>query len=68
MAFDKQLLDILACPVCKGKLLLTVEQKELICRFDRLAYSIKDNIPVLLDTEARELSSEELEALKQKGS
>ncbi len=68
MAFDKQLLDILACPVCKGKLLLSAEQNELICRFDRLAYPIKDNIPVLLDTEARELSSEELEALKQKGS
>jgi uncharacterized protein YbaR (Trm112 family) len=68
MAFDKQLLDILACPVCKGKLLLPVEKNELICRFDRLAYPIKDNIPVLLDTEARELSSEELEALKQKGS
>jgi uncharacterized protein YbaR (Trm112 family) len=58
----------LACPVCKGKLLLPVGQNELICRFDRLAYPIKDNIPVLLDTEARELSSEELETLKQKGS
>lgn len=64
MAFDKQLLDILACPVCKGKLLLPPEQQELICRFDRLAYPIKDNIPVLLDTEARELSLDELEALK----
>ena len=68
MAFDKQLLDILAFPVCKGKLLLSIEQKELICRFDRLAYPIKDNIPVLLDTEARVLSLEELEALKAKGS
>jgi uncharacterized protein YbaR (Trm112 family) len=64
MAFDKHLLDILACPVCKGKLLLPKEQSELICRFDRLAYPIKDNIPVLLDTEARELSLEELESLK----
>jgi uncharacterized protein YbaR (Trm112 family) len=64
MAFDKQLLDILACPVCKGKLMLSREHDELICRFDRLAYPIKDNIPVLLDTEARDLSSEELEALK----
>ena len=68
MAFDKQLLDILACPVCKGKLLLSIEQNELICRFDRLAYPIKDNIPVLLVTEARVLSLEELEALKAKGS
>ncbi|MFQ3250764.1 Trm112 family protein [Glaciecola sp.] len=64
MAFDKQLLDILACPVCKGKLVLPLEQKELICRFDRLAYPIKDNIPVLIDTEARELTLDELDALK----
>ncbi|MFT5898799.1 MAG: hypothetical protein ACI97K_001447 [Glaciecola sp.] len=64
MAFDKQLLDILACPMCKGKLLYTVEQNELICRFDRLAYPIKDNIPALLDVEARELTLDELEALK----
>lgn len=64
MAFDKQLLDILACPVCKGKLLLPIEQNELICRFDRLAYPIVDNIPALLDSEARELSLDELEALK----
>ena len=64
MAFDKQLLDILACPMCKGKLLYTAEKNELICRFDRLAYPIKDNIPALLDVEARELSLDELEALK----
>lgn len=64
MAFDRQLLDILACPVCKGKLFLSKEQNELICRFDRLAYPIKDNIPVLLDSEAREMALEELDALK----
>jgi uncharacterized protein YbaR (Trm112 family) len=66
MAFDKQLLDILACPICKGKLLYLVEKNELICRFDRLAYPIKENIPALLDSEARELSLDELEALKSK--
>ena len=64
MAFDKQLLDILACPVCKGKLLLAVQQNELICRFDRLAYPIVDNIPALLDSEARDLTLDELEAFK----
>jgi uncharacterized protein YbaR (Trm112 family) len=64
MAFDKQLLDILACPVCKGKLLLVEEQSELICRFDRLAYPIKDNIPALLESEAREMTLDELDALK----
>ncbi|MBF7072658.1 Trm112 family protein [Glaciecola sp. MH2013] len=64
MAFDKQLLDILACPVCKGKLVLEKEQQVLVCRFDRLAYPIKNNIPALLDSEAIELSLDELEALK----
>lgn len=64
MAFDKQLLDILACPVCKGKLILKADTQELICRFDRLSYPIKDNIPALLDSEARELSLQELEAMK----
>ena len=66
MAFDKQLLDILACPVCKGQLSLEQDLNELICRFDRLAYPIKDNIPVLLEVEARTLSLEELEQLKSK--
>lgn len=64
MAFDRKLLDIVACPVCKGKLLYKAEQNQLICRFDRLAFPIKDNIPVLLETEAHELTLSEVEALK----
>ncbi|GLR70460.1 Trm112 family protein [Agaribacter marinus] len=66
MAFNKQLLDIVACPVCKGKLVLaTIEEKEvLVCKFDRLAYPIKDNIPVLLETESSELSLDVMETLK----
>lgn len=68
MAFDKKLLSIIACPVCKGELILTQfegsEVQELVCKFDRLAYQIKDNIPVLLEDEARELSLEELELVK----
>lgn len=64
MAFDKKLLDILACPVCKGKLVYQAEESELVCRFDRLAYPIRENIPVLLETESRELSSEDLEKIK----
>lgn len=64
MAFDKKLLDIVACPVCKGKLIYQAEQQQLICRFDRLAYPVKDNIPVLLETEASSLSLEQIEALK----
>lgn len=64
MAFDKKLLDIIACPVCKGALVYKSEQDALICRFDRLSYPIKENIPVLLETEATSLSLEQLEALK----
>ncbi|WP_026375102.1 Trm112 family protein [Aestuariibacter salexigens] len=64
MAFDTQLLDMLACPVCKGKLDYNAEQDELICRFDRLAYPIREAIPVMLENEARQLSLEELEAMK----
>jgi uncharacterized protein YbaR (Trm112 family) len=63
MAFDKQLLEILACPVCKGKLHLDKENNELVCRFDRLAYRISDNIPVMLESEARKMTSEEVEKL-----
>lgn len=58
---DKKLLEILVCPLCKGKLLL--KKKELICRFDRLAYPIVDGIPVMLEAEAREISLEEKEQL-----
>ncbi|PSW21149.1 Trm112 family protein [Photobacterium sanctipauli] len=57
---DHRLLEIVACPVCKGKLNFDKEKNELICKFDRLAYGIKDGIPVLLEPEARTLSSEEV--------
>ncbi|MBE0367872.1 Trm112 family protein [Pseudoalteromonas sp. MMG013] len=61
MAFDKKLLEILACPVCKGKLQYDKEQSELISTAAKLAYPIRDDIPVLLENEARELSLEEVE-------
>jgi uncharacterized protein YbaR (Trm112 family) len=57
MAFDTKLMEILACPVCKGKLDYDKEAQELICNFDRLAYSIEKGIPVLLEGEAREIKS-----------
>lgn len=57
MAFDTKLMEILACPVCKGKLEYDREAKELICNFDRLAYRIDKDIPVLLEGEARELNA-----------
>jgi uncharacterized protein YbaR (Trm112 family) len=56
---DKKLLDILVCPVCKGKLFYDKKAQELICRLDRLAYPIRDGIPVMLEDEARELSGDE---------
>ncbi|MFV1973135.1 MAG: Trm112 family protein [Thiohalobacterales bacterium] len=56
---DKKLLDILACPVCKGPLVYRKEAGELVCKGDRLAYPIKDDIPVMLEEEARKLPAEE---------
>lgn len=56
---DKKLLDILACPVCKQPLLYQRDKKELICKLDRLAYPIKEDIPVMLEEEARRLNSDE---------
>lgn len=56
---DKRLLDILACPVCKGPLVYDKEREELICKGDRLAYPIRDDIPVMLEEEARELAPDE---------
>jgi len=55
---DKKLLDILACPVCKGPLGYDQVQQELICKADHLAYPIRDGIPVMLEEEARQVSAE----------
>jgi len=52
---DAKLLEILVCPVCKGPLLYRKTESELICKADRLAYPIRDGIPVMLEEEAREL-------------
>ncbi|CZF78498.1 hypothetical protein GCE9029_00868 [Grimontia celer] len=57
---DHRLLEIVACPACKGKLNYNKENNELVCKFDRLAYPIREGIPVMLTTEAREMSSEEV--------
>ena len=56
---DKNLLDILACPVCKGPLVYDKAKQELICKGDRLAYPIRDDIPVMLEDQARELDADE---------
>lgn len=60
---DKKLLDILACPLCKGPLVYQKTAQELICKFDRLAYPIRDGIPVMLESEARKLTLEEIDNL-----
>ncbi len=61
---DQKLLSILACPVCKGDLYYDKKAKELICRLDRLAYPVRGGVPVMLSTEARQLSLEEREQFR----
>jgi uncharacterized protein YbaR (Trm112 family) len=59
---DSKLLDILVCPVCKGALVYRKGEQELVCRADRVAYPIRDGIPVMLEEEARKLGpAEEVE-------
>jgi uncharacterized protein YbaR (Trm112 family) len=60
---DKKLLDLLVCPVTKGPLIYDKDKQELISKAARLAYPIRDDIPVMLEDEARELSAEEVELL-----
>ena len=56
---DPNLLEILVCPMCKGKLFYRKAADELVCRADRLGYPVKDGIPVMLEEEARKLPPEE---------
>ncbi|BBO20309.1 MAG: Trm112 family protein [Burkholderiales bacterium] len=56
---DARLLEILVCPVCKGPLDIRKSDLELVCKACRLAYPIRDGIPVMLEEEARQLSREE---------
>lgn len=56
---DSKLLEILVCPLCKGPLVFLREAGELVCRADRLAFPIRDGIPVMLEEEARRLGEEE---------
>ncbi|NCA71854.1 MAG: Trm112 family protein [Sphingobacteriia bacterium] len=65
---DKHLLDILVCPVTKGSLILDKERGELISVAAQLAYPIRDDIPVMLEEEARPLSAAELEQYREQGS
>lgn len=56
---DSKLLDILACPVCKGPLRWHRDPPLLVCRVDRLAFPIRDDVPVMLEEEARRLPSDD---------
>lgn len=60
MNMDKRLLDILVCPLTKAPVEWRAEQQELWCRASRLAYPVRDGVPVMLEEEARPLSDEEL--------
>ena len=56
---DRQLLEILVCPVSKAPLEHDEEKQELVCRASGLAYPIRDDIPVMLESEARVLTADE---------
>ena len=56
---DPKLLEILVCPMCKGPLVYKKSAQELICKPDRLAFPIKDDIPVMLESDARPLPADE---------
>lgn len=56
---DKKLLEILVCPVSKAPLIYNKERQELICKASRLAYPIRNGVPVMLESEARRLADDE---------
>jgi uncharacterized protein YbaR (Trm112 family) len=61
---NKKLLNLLVCPITKGSLIYNKKQQELISKSAKLAYPIQNGIPVMLEEEARQLSNEEIQALK----
>jgi len=60
MAISEELLEILACPQCKGEIFLNAAKDGLVCRACRLVYEIRDDIPIMLIEEARPLSESTL--------
>jgi uncharacterized protein YbaR (Trm112 family) len=56
---DTRLLDILACPLCKGTLRYDRPSQSLVCRADRLAFPVRDDVPVMLEEEARQLAADD---------
>jgi len=53
---DAKLLEILVCPLCKGPLIYRKAEAELLCKADKLAYPIRDGVPVMLESEARQVT------------
>ena len=66
IVMDKKLLDILVCPLTKGALIYNNQKQELISLSAKLAYEIRDGLPVMIADEARQLSDEEYEHYKKK--
>lgn len=64
---DHKLLDILVCPICKGRLQINHEKTGLICRADHLIFPIEDGIPVMLESQAKSISAD-TQATKEMGS
>lgn len=56
---DRKLLEILACPICKGKLIYDQPKQILICKYDKLAYPIRDGIPIMLEDQAEPYQQED---------
>jgi len=56
---DAKLLDLLACPLCKSAVQYDQEKNELLCKADGLAFPVRDGIPVMLESQARTLSTDE---------
>jgi hypothetical protein len=56
---ETRLLDLLVCPLCKGRLYPNTSHTELICRGDRLAFPVRDGVPVMLEAQARSLGAED---------
>ncbi|MBI1175309.1 MAG: Trm112 family protein [Sideroxydans sp.] len=61
---DTKLLDILVCPLCKSPLVYRKAEQELVCKADKLAFRIRDGIPVMLADEARKMTAEEVDQLR----
>ena len=59
---ESRLLEILVCPLCKSRLRYDRERQELVCSADRLAFPVRDGIPVMLESEARDLNAAESQA------